>query len=81
MGVMLGSEQDPSIDDLRGRLERSPERLADGKGAECVIADARTDEFVGAVNLFALGTVVAARSVSGCVSGLVVVAWHRPRWR
>jgi len=51
---MLGSEQDPSIDDLRGRLERSPERLADGKGAEFVIADARTDEFVGAVNLFAL---------------------------
>lgn len=34
--------------------KRSPERLADGKGAEFVIADARTDEFVGAVNLFAL---------------------------
>jgi len=54
LGVMLGSEQDPSIDDLRGRLERSPERLAAGKSAELVIADARTDAFLGAVNLFAL---------------------------
>lgn len=54
LGVMLGSEQDPSIDDLRGRLERSPERLSAGQSAELVIADARTDEFLGAVNLFAL---------------------------
>lgn len=50
----MGSEQDPSIDGLRGRLERSPERLAAGKNAELVIADARTDAFLGAVNLFAL---------------------------
>ncbi len=54
LGVLLGSERDPSIDDLRGRLERSPERLAAGQSAELVIADAPTDEFVGAVNVFAL---------------------------
>ena len=54
LGVMLGSEQDPSLDEMPARLNGGAERLADGKGAEFVVADAGTDDFLGAVNLFAL---------------------------
>lgn len=54
LGVMLGNEADPGLEDLRARLERSPVSLAEGRGADFVIADVDTDAFLGAVNLFAL---------------------------
>jgi len=54
LGVMLGSEQDPSVETLGGRLERSPVRAAEGRGVDFVIADVESDDLLGAVNMFAL---------------------------
>ncbi len=54
LGVMLGSEQDPSAEELRERLERWPVRAAEGRGVDFVIADLQSDDLLGGVNLFAL---------------------------
>lgn len=54
LGVVLGTEQDPSLEELRGHLERWPVRAAEGRGVDFVIADAESDDLLGAVNMFAL---------------------------
>ncbi len=54
LGVVLGSEQDPSEQELRDRLARWPDRAAEGRGVDFVIAEPQSDDLLGAVNLFAL---------------------------
>jgi RimJ/RimL family protein N-acetyltransferase len=51
LGRLLGSESDPTEESLRGRLERVPSLLADGRMIELAIADAATDDFLGSVTV------------------------------
>lgn len=54
LGVMTGTESDPTIAEMRERLKRWRDRAKSGLGAGYVIADSVSDELLGAVNLFAL---------------------------
>jgi ribosomal-protein-alanine N-acetyltransferase len=54
LAVMLGTETDPTPDDLKRRLKRWSDRARAGAGAEFVVASPDADRLLGAVNLFAV---------------------------
>jgi RimJ/RimL family protein N-acetyltransferase len=87
LGRLLGSENDPTEESLRGRLERVPSLLADGRMIELAIADAATDDLLGSVTVHSFDwhsgraevgffVVPAARGRGVCTCAVqLVVAW------
>jgi RimJ/RimL family protein N-acetyltransferase len=51
LGRLLGIEHDPDIASLRGRLERAPSLLADGRFLELAIAARDSDRLLGTLTL------------------------------
>jgi RimJ/RimL family protein N-acetyltransferase len=51
LGVLLGTEQDPDEESIRGRVQGQGRRAEEGRGIELAIADPATDAFWGSVIL------------------------------
>ena len=54
LGALLGIEQDPDEERLRGRIARMPDALADGRFAELAIADVSDGRLLGSLTLHAV---------------------------